>query len=838
MDYTRAMTRMPPSSPRKLRNALQGVLTGGGQTVSAPFLAFSPFWRLMTAAGAVSAVSGASLWLAALTLLAAALVYGAVILAPVRRGSLPWVRNGRGGAGLSEEEFGGWAIKVNAALTFVLYLAAFLVFLSAAVTLIADRLPGLERTVLLGIAGRDLLGVGLAAAVAWLVNNRPRRIAYIYGPATGAVLVLLWALLLAVALLPGGLQTPVLSPAAFASLRSLELTVNGLARLLPVLIGIEVFATLEPAFDGNEVQRSRKAFGSLFIAMATGLALLLFFGPAVLTLADPSQPASAMTQAMQQLLPAPLAWLGTAVAVIALLSVAAANAQAVQNLSLGLRNRRFAPAFLAQRNRAGVPDRPIKGVFSVSAGAFLLLGAREEIYLPLVVAGSLLLLMIVSWAAWRRARREARMRQEMTARALPLTLLFAALFVSAVGVLVFIDGFLRGGWIYLLAAPLLYAVFHFTRRKMGSPNPLQEELGRREEAMHGLAMPAPALRAGAPAAAASATRPRLPSSELAPAFHAADRGVAGRWQEQTVVVRQVAVALDGSDFAERALPAAAAISRLFDAALTLISVLPSRGALRVLPRGRSDGNPLEAGQAEIEAYLSRLVGEYRDQGVRADYYAAAGPVAQAIDVLTRELNADLLVMSTHGRSGISRFMLGSNASAVIQLLRRPVLLLRPQTLAEGGLPAVDRVLVTLDGSSFAERVLPWVRQVSLATGAEVLLLVVPEVPEPALYGAMADAVDELRTQAETNARRYLERIAAQLGEAGMPAQPLVEGSRPATTILDVAEREHADLIMLATHGRGGMDRLMLGSVADRVVHHSRCPVLLVPAGRESEPPPL
>jgi nucleotide-binding universal stress UspA family protein len=494
--------------------------------------------------------------------------------------------------------------------------------------------------------------------------------------------------------------------------------------------------------------------------------------------------------------------------------------QAVQNLRLGLRSRRFAPAFLAQRNRADVPDRPVYAVLALTAGLFLLLGAQEEYYLPLLVAGSLLLLMVVSWAAWRRARRESKLRQGAGAWVLPCILLVAALFVSIVGILVFIDGFLRGAWLYLLAVPVLYALFHFTRRKMGPPNPLLEELGRREGSMRGLAQPI---------AGSSSARSRLPSSALAPADDAKDRGSPGRWEGKPTAIRQVAVALDGSDFAERSLPAAAAISRLFDAQLALISVLPSRGVLRVLPKGRSSGNPAEAGQIDTEAYLSRLAGEYLDRGVRTDYYVAAGPVPQAINVLTIELNVDLLVMSTHGRSGMSRFMLGSNASALIQLLRQPVLLLRPQALARGDLPEVRRVLVTLDGSSFAERVLPWVQRVSEATGAEVLLLVVPEVPEPSLYGAMADAVDELRGQAEANARRYLERVSAQLLDAGLPVRSLVEGSRPATTILDVAERGQVDLIMLATHGRGGIDRLMLGSVADRVVHHSLCPVLLVPA---------
>ena len=169
-----------------------------------------------------------------------------------------------------------------------------------------------------------------------------------------------------------------------------------------------------------------------------------------------------------------------------------------------------------------------------------------------------------------------------------------------------------------------------------------------------------------------------------PAPDAVDRGVTRRWAGEPANIGQVVLALDGSEFAERALPAAEAISRLFDATLNLVSILPARGALRVLPKGRSGGDPLEAGQVETETYLSRLAGRVKEDGVRAETYVASGPVAQALDMLTRELDADLLVMSTHGRSGVSRFMLGSNASATIQLATRPVLLLRPQALAVGG----------------------------------------------------------------------------------------------------------------------------------------------------------
>jgi nucleotide-binding universal stress UspA family protein len=807
----------------KVRNSLQGVLIGGGASVSAPVLGLGSFWLLAAVAGVAGAVLDTSLWLAALTLAAAAMVYGAVILAPGRRGSAPWVRNGRGGAGLSEEEFGGWAIKVNAALAFIIYIAAFLVCLSAALTLVADRLVFLERTVVLGIEVRDLVAIALAVGIVWLVNNRPRHIAYVYGPVTGVALLLLWVLLTAV-LWRGGVQLPTLSLDVFDSLESLELTIASLGRLLAVVAGIEIFATFQPAFAGEEWQRGRKAFGSMLIAVVTSVALLLLFAPALLNLTDPAQPAPVLSQAMQHLVPSSVVWLGTAVAFGIFLTVAASSAQALQNLTLGLRTRRFVPAVLAQRNRAGVPDRPVQITLVATTICFLLFGARVEVYLPLYVAGSLLLLVIVAWAAVRRARRDMKTHQGSRALILWLALLAGSLFASIVSAAVIVDSFLRGAWAYLVIVPILYLMFHYTRRAMGSPNPLQEELGRREEAMRGLARPF---------AAKSGLRARLPSTGLAPADEAKDRGPAVRWADKSVAIAHVAVSLDGSEFAERALPSAAAVCRVFDATLVLISVLPSRGALRILPQGRSSGNTPEAGQAETEAYLDRVAQRYRADGLRVEYYVAAGPVAQAIDVLTRELGIDLLIMSTHGRSGVSRFMLGSNASAFLQLLHVPVILLRPETLAPGERPMLRKVLVTLDGSGFAEHVLPWVHLIATATDAQVLLLTVPEVPEPSMYGAMGDAVDDLRIQAEANARRYLERTSGQFRAMGTPVQLLVEGSRPATTVLDVAEREGVDLVLLATHGRGGMERLFLGSVADRVVHHSRCPVLLVPA-RESD----
>lgn len=795
---------------RKLRTAFEGVLAGGADPSSSALYSFGPFVTVIAVAGAGATAFGTSIWLVFVALVAATLIYGLV---------MRWVRNGGGGTGLSEEEFGGWAIKVNGGVTFVVYIVAFLVSMASAAMFVADRLPALRDARVLGIQGQAWLAILLTLALAWLVNNRPRALTLAYGPATAAVLGLLWLMVLA-AVVERGVHLPRFELAALQPRVLFGVTLAGFTRLLAMLTGIEIFATLEPAFEGVEAERSRRAFGSMLFVVVTSAMVLLLLGPAIVAVTRPDVPVSVFTQAMDALLPGPLPLVGTFIAVAVLLVVAGSSAQGLQNLALGLHDRRFAPAFLGQRNRADVPDWPVRILAIAVIVCFVLLGSDPGVYVRVYVAGFILLLTLTSWAAVRRSVRQV--REAGTTVLLVAATVLAALVTSAAAVAVVIEGFRAGVFIYLVLVPIFYLIFHFTRRTMGSPNPLREELGRREGAMRALGTPPGAGNAR------QAGRGRLPTSDLVPAPDAVDRGAVLRWAGEPAAIGQIVLALDGSEFAERALPAAEAISRLFDATLNMVSVLPARGALRVLPKGRSSGDPLEAGQVETETYLSRLADRAKARGIRTETYVASGPVPQALDMLTRELDADLLVISTHGRSGVSRFMLGSNASATIQLATRPVLLLRPQALAAGETPQVTRVLAPLDGSGFAEQVLPWVQAFAIVSNAEMILLAVPEVPEPALYGAMREAVEELRERAELNSRRYIEGVAKQLQELGVNARPMVIGSRPATAILEVAEREHVDVIMLATHGRGGMERLVLGSVADRVVHHALCPVFLVP----------
>jgi nucleotide-binding universal stress UspA family protein len=171
-------------------------------------------------------------------------------------------------------------------------------------------------------------------------------------------------------------------------------------------------------------------------------------------------------------------------------------------------------------------------------------------------------------------------------------------------------------------------------------------------------------------------------------------------------------------------------------------------------------------------------------------------------------------MGTHGRSGIERWFIGSIANKTIQYSTTPVLLLRPTTEWRSRWSQFKRLLVTVDGSHASERILPYARAVASQFASEVILLSVPEGQVSVAY----------RTQLQD----YLQDLADAFSDDGIKVQAIVSGSGPARTIVQTSEEERADLIMLATHGLGGVKRLMLGSVADRVVRQAHCPIFLAP----------
>ena len=794
---------------QKLSNSLEGALAGGGDPATSPLYVFGPFLRLVIVAGVATVTFGTSVWLVVVTILMVSAMYRLV---------MSWITDGSGGSGLSEEEFGGWAVKVNAAITFVEYTLTFLVSMAAMVTFIADRFPVLNDT-LFGIQYRTIVAILLSVITGWLVNRGPKTAARAFGPATAGVLILLWVMVFST-IYKFGFSLPSFNLEAFTG-EYLHFTFGGFTRMLAVMTGIEVFANLVAAYEGPPEVRSKRAFGSLAIIMGTTVVTMLIVGPAIYKISDPSlSEVSVFTQTMDALLPAPLPYLGTIISVLVLLSASAASAQGLQNLALGLRNRRYIPVVLGERNMHGVADKPVWLEVGLVAIIFLIAGTNEETYLALYAAGVFILLSMTGWAAAKRLVRELKEVFVRSQMAMLVGIVIAALLTSAATLVIFQERFFEGAWMYFVFIPLLYAGFTYSRNRMGAPLPEVERLGELDQAILG---------------GFGFGQSFEPVPVMATAFGSANPGYDETMSTRTKYTpptettppRHILVPLDGSDFAEQSLPAARSLAEAYGGRITLTSVVPVQRLSEDTPIPQWQHEQVERSRAKLDAYLETVAVRLREADLTVDKEVLVGSVAEAINRLVDERDIDIVVYSTRGRGGIQRWLLGSVATRLIQLLTRPLLIIRPRVGSPPPIMDFKKILVTLDGSEFAERVLPFARA-SIPYGTEIILLTIPQIPEAHQYGAVVEEIQQLREYVEQRSQTYLEDVAESLSESGLETRVIVKGTRPAETIVQVAEEEDVDIIMLATHGRGGFDRLFVGSVADRVVQFATCPVFLVP----------
>jgi len=301
--------------------------------------------------------------------------------------------------------------------------------------------------------------------------------------------------------------------------------------------------------------------------------------------------------------------------------------------------------------------------------------------------------------------------------------------------------------------------------------------------------------------------------------------------------RSILVPLDGSPFAEQAVPLAARIAQRSGSKLRLAFV-------HKLPAPPVDSaaaklfTSIEAATRKAErAYLRGVQARLREGGTRlSSAVTLTGDPGPALAQYAQEMAIGLVVMATHGRGGIRRAWLGSVADHLIRHLEIPVLLVRPaEGVAPPSRPGAGRILVPLDGSPLAEEALDTGARLARALDTELSLLqVVPPVllsDDPAL--PLPSAYDEeLTGMCRTQAQDYLDDVVERLHAQGLRASGVaVVGWSPVDSILEVARPEHIALVALATHGRGGLRRLALGSVADKLVRGADVPVLVYrPAG--------
>lgn len=293
----------------------------------------------------------------------------------------------------------------------------------------------------------------------------------------------------------------------------------------------------------------------------------------------------------------------------------------------------------------------------------------------------------------------------------------------------------------------------------------------------------------------------------------------------------ILVPLDGSKFSESALPWAFAISDAWGASVRVANVheLPPAPDLGYMS--------IDVAVAWSREYLDRVVERVRDAtGRQVEPVLLSGPPSRAIERYATEEGVDMVVMATHGRGPLSRLWLGSVADALSRQTTTPLLLVRPDEDDASGVDlsrsvSAPRLLVPLDGSDLSEAALPHATRLADVFGSDVDLVRVFPYPERFVSTYLPHTIQEnarLLEQGKDSARAYVARVATRLRESGfdVDAEVLVDHTS-AAGILHRAEQRDTDVIVMATHGYGGVRRALIGSVTDKVVRGSPVPVLVV-----------
>ena len=311
--------------------------------------------------------------------------------------------------------------------------------------------------------------------------------------------------------------------------------------------------------------------------------------------------------------------------------------------------------------------------------------------------------------------------------------------------------------------------------------------------------------------------------------------------------QRVIVPLDKSDLAERALPVAARIARASGGSLLLVHVvvLPTDSLWESRDRDAAFAEIAEAEQRQAEIYLQEMAHSEILQGIKVDTEVVNRNPARRILEVSRANQADLIVLCSHGYTGIKRWVMGSVARQVVRHSTIPVLLLRPEVhhpsrlgqKKEGSL----RVMVPLDGSPRAEEALAPAAFLSrqLSQPEQGMLNIVSVLPLG--YPAVYDLIE--RQQAQQGMENYLSGIEQRLLQeedadtklsitASITVNPDVAHALVtlAEADKDTEKEEDApacDLIVIATHGRGGIARWVMGSVAERVLDATKLPLLII-----------
>ncbi|MEX2426558.1 MAG: universal stress protein [Thermomicrobiaceae bacterium] len=290
------------------------------------------------------------------------------------------------------------------------------------------------------------------------------------------------------------------------------------------------------------------------------------------------------------------------------------------------------------------------------------------------------------------------------------------------------------------------------------------------------------------------------------------------------MIKSVLVPLDGSDLAEEALGYAIPIADRHDAAVHLVFVI--------------DRDAQASEDDEARTYLSE-VAEKIDREVQA--HVRLGTPADEIIDAGADLPDPLIVMTTHGRTGVGRWIYGSVADKVIHASEAPVLLLRSGfEKLDGG--NIKTILTPVDGSAYSEAALGFAK--SMAKIFESELHVARVADTASLYSSLGyetyapgagQPMSDIAEQMVNDAHKYVSGVTGELKKEGYKVQGVVLEGFPGEELVGYEKRVKPQLVVMATRGRSGFDRFIFGSVAERMLKSGQTPVLMVkPSGALEE----
>jgi nucleotide-binding universal stress UspA family protein len=282
------------------------------------------------------------------------------------------------------------------------------------------------------------------------------------------------------------------------------------------------------------------------------------------------------------------------------------------------------------------------------------------------------------------------------------------------------------------------------------------------------------------------------------------------------------IPLDGTELSESAFAMLPLVKKLNIDTVRLVSVWKSGDEESESGREQHELDEVTAkGRAHLEAYLERKAGAVREAGLGVEAIVRHGTPAEEILACTDDV--DMIVVATHGRTGIARFWLGSTADKVIKEAACPVLVIGPNVDVDLVNYNLNRVLVPLDGSPAGEQALTLAVWIGDQMNAELDIVRVLSLTNVTYDPGMGMYSGELITAMEDSVKAYLQEVAGKLGSRKATTTMMI-GS-PGEALLERQKESPCGLVVATTHGRTGVKRAALGSVSDRLLHGS-APVLL------------